>query len=84
MGKSVDNPAAILSKLRQVDVLQSQGTTISDALREIGVSSVTYYRWCKEYGRLQADQLKCLKELEKENERLHRAISILKDRKRAN
>ena len=59
--------------LRLSDVLHSQGMTMSDAIRQIGVSEVTFYRWCKEYG----DQLRRLKELEKENERLRRAVSDL-------
>jgi putative transposase len=67
----------IVAKLRQVGVLHSQGMTISVAIREIGVSEVTYYQWRKEYGGMKADQLKRLKELEKENERLRRAVSDL-------
>jgi putative transposase len=77
MSKRHYKPEEIVSKLRQVDVLQSQGTTIADAIRQIGVTSVTYYRWRKEYGGLQVGQLKRLKELEKENERLRRAVSDL-------
>ena len=57
MGKKTYKPEEIISKLRQVDVLQSQGTTIADAIRQIGVTSVTYYRWRKEYGGMQVDQL---------------------------
>ena len=57
----------IVAKLRQVDVLhsQGQGMTIADAVREIGVSEVTFYRWRKDYGGMKADQLKRIKELEK-------------------
>lgn len=77
MGKRKYKPEEIFSKLRHVDVLQSQGTRIADAIRQTGVTSVTYYRWRKEYCGLQVDQLKRLKELEKENERLRRAISDL-------
>ena len=51
--------------------------TIAGAIREIGVSEVTFYRWRKDYGGMRADQLKRLKELEKENERLRRAVSDL-------
>lgn len=58
-------------------MLHSQGMTIADAIRQIGVSEVTFYRWRKEYGGMKADQLKRLKELEKENERLRRAVSDL-------
>ena len=56
--------------------MHSQGSTISDAIRQIGVSEV-FYRWRKEYGGMKTDQLKRLKELEKENERLRRAVSDL-------
>ena len=54
-----------------------QGSTIADAIRQIGVSEVTFYRWRKEYGGMKTDQLRRLKELEKENERLRRAVSDL-------
>ncbi|MGA0398221.1 MAG: IS3 family transposase [Ilumatobacteraceae bacterium] len=77
MSKRNYKPEEIVSKLRQVDVLHSQGMTIADAIRQIGVSEVTFYRWRKEYGGMKADQLKRLKELEKENERLRRAVSDL-------
>lgn len=50
MGKRNYKPEDIITKLRQVDVMQSQGITIADAIRQIGVTSVTYYRWRKEYG----------------------------------
>jgi len=50
---------------------------MAEAVRQIGVTEVTYYRWCKEYGGLKTDQLKRLKELQKENERLRRAVSDL-------
>ena len=77
MAKRSYKAEEIVAKLRQVDVLHSQGMTIADAIRQIGVSEVTFYRWRKEYGGLKADQLKRLKELEKENERLRRAVSDL-------
>ena len=70
-------PEEIVAKLRQVDVLVSQGQNIADAIRQIGVSEVTYYRWRQEYGGLKTDQVKRLKELETENSRLRRAISDL-------
>ena len=70
-------PEEIVAKLRQVDVLVSQGQNISDAIRQIGVSEVTYYRWRQEYGGLKTEQVKRLKELETENARLRRAISDL-------
>lgn len=77
MAKRSYKPEEIVAKQRQVDVLHSQGMTIADAIRQIGVSEVTFYRWRKEYGGMKADQLKRLKELEKENERLRRAVSDL-------
>ena len=67
----------IVSKLRQVDVLSAQGRPIADAIRAIGVTEVTYYRWRNEYGGLKGDQVKRLKELESENARLRRAVSDL-------
>jgi putative transposase len=70
-------PEEIVAKLRQVDVLLSQGTLIADAIRSIGVTEVTYYRWRNEYGGLKSDQVKRLKDLETENARLRKAISDL-------
>ena len=67
----------IVAKLRQVDVLMAQGRLVSDAVRSIGVTEVTYYRWRNEYGGLKGDQVKRLKELETENTRLRRAVSDL-------
>ena len=67
----------IVTKLRQVDVLSSQGKSIAEAIRSIGVTEVTYYRWRSEYGGLKGSQVKRLKELETENSRLRRAISDL-------
>jgi putative transposase len=70
-------PEEIVAKLRQVDVLVSQGHNIADAIRQIGVSEVTYYRWRQEYGGLKTEQVKRLKDLELENSRLRKAISDL-------
>jgi transposase-like protein len=67
----------IVTKLRQVDVLSSQGKSMAEAIRSIGVTEVTYYRWRSEYGGLKGDQVKRLKELETENSRLRRAVSDL-------
>jgi transposase-like protein len=77
MPKKRYTPEEIVAKLRQVDVLVSQGQNIADAIRQIGVSEVTYYRWRQEYGGLKADQVKRLKQLEQENSRLRRAVSDL-------
>jgi transposase-like protein len=67
----------IVAKLRQVDVLMAQGRPAAGAIRSIGVTEVTYYRWRNEYGGLKGDQVKRLKELETENSRLRRAVSDL-------
>ena len=67
----------IVTKLRQVEVLTAQGRTVAEAIRSIGVTEVTYYRWRTEYGGLKGDQVKRLKELEAENLRLRRAVSDL-------
>ena len=64
----------IVSKLRQVEVLQGQGATIVEAERQVGVTQQTFYRWRKLYGGMQRSRLARLKELEKENQRLRRAI----------
>jgi transposase-like protein len=70
-------PEEIVAKLRQVDVLTSQGQSVADAIRSIGVTEVTYYRWRQEFGGLKSDQVKRLKDLETENGRLRRAVSDL-------
>ena len=72
-----DKPEEIVMKLRQVEVLQGQGVPIADAVRQISVTQQTYYRWRKQYGGMIRDQLKRLKELETENQRLRRAVSDL-------
>jgi putative transposase len=70
-------PEEIVAKLRQVDVLVSQGTSMADAIRQIGVSEVTFYRWRQEFGGLKTDQVRRLKDLELENSRLRKAVSDL-------
>ncbi len=70
-------PEEIVAKLRQVDVLVSQGKPVAEAVRSIAVTEVTYYRWRQEYGGLKGDQVKRLKDLEAENTRLRRAVSDL-------
>jgi putative transposase len=72
-----EKPEDIILKLRQVEVLQGQGKSVSEAVRQIGVTVQTYYRWRKEYGGMSRDQAKRLKELETENTRLRRAVSDL-------
>ena len=77
MPKKRHKPEEIVAKLRQVDVLTAQGRAVADAIRSIGVTEVTYYRWKNEYGGLKTDQVRRLKELEQENARLRRAVSDL-------
>jgi len=67
----------IVAKLRQVDVLTAQGKPVAEAVRTIGVTEVTYYRWRNEFGGLKGDQVRRLKQLETENARLRRAVSDL-------
>ena len=77
MARKRYQPEEIVAKLRQVDVLLSQGQNIVDAIRQIGVSEVTYYRWRQEFGGLKTEQVKRLKDLELENSRLRKAVSDL-------
>lgn len=77
MKRKRHKPEEIVAKLRQVDVLVSQGRSVADAVRTIEVTEVTYYRWRQEFGGLKSDQVKRLKELETENLRLRRAVADL-------
>src|ERR1700690_91545 len=77
MAKKRHTAEEIVAKLRQVDVLMARGRQVADAVRAIGGTEVTYYRWRNEYGGLKGDQVKRLKELETENSRLRRAVSDL-------
>ena len=77
MARKRYKPEGIVGMLRQAEVLHGQGMSMADAIRQLGISEVTYYRWRKEYGEMSGDQLRRLKEVEKENERLRRAVSDL-------
>lgn len=77
MPRKRHKPEEIVAKLRQADVLISQGQSVADAVRAIGVTEVTYYRWRQEFGGLKTDQVRRMKELEAENARLRRAVSDL-------
>ncbi|OOZ51287.1 transposase, partial [Solemya velum gill symbiont] len=77
MGIKRHTPEELVQKLRQVEVLVGQGTARIDAIRKIGITEQTYYRWRKNYGGMGIDQLKELKRLQKENERLRKAVSDL-------
>ena len=75
--KKAHTPEEIVTKLRQAEVLIGQGKTVAEAVRAIAVSEATYHRWRAEYGGLKLDQVKRLKELERENARLRKAVSDL-------
>ncbi|GMA75297.1 transposase [Methylorubrum aminovorans] len=77
MGTKRHKPEDVVAKLRQGDVLVSQGQSMVEAIRAIGVTDVTYYRWRKEYGGLKSDQVRRMKDLEVENQRLRKAIADL-------
>ena len=77
MGIKRYKPEEIVTKLRQVEVLAGQGMARVDAIRQISITEQTYYRWRKHYGGMGTDQLKELRRLQKENERLSRAVSDL-------
>jgi len=77
MPRKRPHPEEIVAKLRQVEVLVGRGMARIDAIREISIGEQTYYRWRKQYGGMGTDQLKELKRLQKENERLRKAISDL-------
>ena len=78
MSRKRHKPEEIVAKLRQVDVLTGQGTSVAEAIRAIGVTEVTYYRWRQEYGGLKIDQIRRMKELERENQRLRQAVADLR------
>ena len=91
MVKKGYTPEQIINKLREAEILLSQGSSINEASRKIGVTEQTYYRWRKEYGGMRVEQAKKLKELEKENTRLKKLVadlsldnSILKEAARGN
>jgi len=84
-------PEQIITHLREAEVLLSRGKSVGEVCRQLEVSENTYYRWRREYGGLEVDQAKRLKELEKENQRLKKLvadqaldISILKEAARGN
>ena len=75
--KKRHTPEEIVAKLRQVEVITGQGTPVADAIRSIGVTEPTFYRWRQEFGGLKLDQVKRLKALEVENTRLRKAVADL-------
>jgi len=91
MAKKTYTPEQIINKLRQAEVHLSQGSSIGEASRKIGVTEQTYYRWRKEYGGMRVEQARRLKELEQENSRLKKLVAdlsldnaILKEASRGN
>jgi len=77
MAKKTFKPEDIINKLREAEVLTSQGKTVSEVCRALAISDQTYYRWRKEYGGMGTDQAKRLKELEQENTRLRGVVADL-------
>ena len=77
MARKKYRPEEIITKLREADILISQGQTVASVIKALGVSDVTYYRWRKDYGGMNTTQLKRLIELEQENARLRQAVSDL-------
>ena len=77
MPRKRTTPEQIISKLREAEVLLSQGQTVAHASKQLGVSEQTYYRWRKEYGGMRTSQVRRLKDLEKENARLKKLVADL-------
>ena len=77
MAKKGCSPEQIINKLREAEILLSQGETIAAVSRKIGVTAHTYYRWRKEYGGMRVEQARRLKELEQENTRLKKLVADL-------
>ena len=75
MGRKSFTTEQIISKLREVEVEISQGSTVAQVVRKIGITEQTYYRWRREYGGLRMDQAKRLRELERENTRLKKVVA---------
>ena len=91
MAKKAFKPEQIIGKLREAEVLLSQGVTIAEASRKLDITEQTYYRWRKEYGGMRVEQAKRLQELERENSRLKKLVAdisldnaILKEAARGN
>ena len=77
MAKKRYGAEQIINRLREVEVMLSNGSTIGEACRKIGVAEQTYYRWREQYGGMKVEQAKRLKELEKENARLKKLVADL-------
>jgi transposase-like protein len=77
VGRKTFTAEQVINKLREVELFVSRGASIVEASRKIGVTEQTYYRWRREYGGMQVEQARRLKELEKENSRLKRLVADL-------
>ena len=77
MSRKRHSPEQIIAKLREAEVLLAQGQTVAQVAKALGVTEQTYYRWRAEYGGLKLDQARRLKELERENARLRKAVADL-------
>ena len=77
MPRKSTSPETIIHKLREAEILISQGQTVREAARQIGVTEQTYYRWRKEYGGMAPNQARRLKELERENTCLKKLVADL-------
>ena len=77
MAQKQYRPEEIIGKLREAEVLLSQGINVEEVCRKIEVTKMTFYRWRREYGRLRVDQARRLKELERENTRLKKLVADL-------
>ena len=91
MVRKAFKPEQIINKLREAEILLSQGSTVAEASRKLNITEQTYYRWRKEYGGMRVDQAKRLKELEQETNRLKKLVAditldnaILKEAARGN
>jgi len=77
MGRKYFTAEQIIKKLREAEVMQGRGDTVEQICRNLGISDVTYYRWRKEYGGMQVEQARRLKDLEQENVRLKKLVADL-------
>lgn len=77
MKKMKHSAEQIITKLRKVEALTAEGKSVAEAVKQIEVSEQTYYRWKKQYGTMDRDEAKRLKELEKENARLKKLVADL-------
>ena len=77
MPRKIFKPEQIINRLRTAEVELSQGKTVVQVCKKIGITEQTYYRWRKEYGGMRTEQVKRLKDLKKENARLKKLVADL-------